>query len=324
MCLPTAAACSTISAWSGVGVAMTTASIVASARTLRISASGARLKAFVIPTDEESEIALGTVQALTTVGVKAQVSGQVVKVNFTEGQDVKAGQLLFTIDARPFEATVAQAEAQAYLDAHARGPVPAFDADRVQRFIRRAGDMESTVARVGHRNEIPAAVAAYLDALELAQHLAAEGVDLAQALDRVAEELDAETIQVSIAHSYPGTELDDYMKKNNFFTQIEDMTDEMGHQLPTIQYPGLSREEIVAGELSSSPAPVVIRACAASRSAASRQNVARQCPQAQPVTSWSPGASATASAIRSSIGPSSPRMACAVAWKISAIGSVAR
>src|SRR3989449_10377811 len=54
---------------------------------------------------------IGTVQALATVGVKAQVSGQVVKVHFTEGQDVKAGQLLFTIDPRPFEATVAQADA---------------------------------------------------------------------------------------------------------------------------------------------------------------------------------------------------------------------
>ena len=68
----------------------------------------------------------------------------------------------------------AVAEAQAYLDAHARGPVPAFDADRVLRFIRRAGDMESTVARVSHRNEIPAAVAAYLDALELAPALVAQ------------------------------------------------------------------------------------------------------------------------------------------------------
>jgi multidrug efflux system membrane fusion protein len=54
---------------------------------------------------------IGTVQALTTVGVKAQVSGQVVKVNFTEGQDVKAGQLLFTIDPRPFDAALAQAKA---------------------------------------------------------------------------------------------------------------------------------------------------------------------------------------------------------------------
>src|SRR5262249_56134931 len=35
----------------------------------------------------------------------------VVKVDFTEGQDVKAGQLLFTIDPRPFEAVLAQAHA---------------------------------------------------------------------------------------------------------------------------------------------------------------------------------------------------------------------
>jgi L-lactate dehydrogenase complex protein LldG len=62
----------------------------------------------------------------------------------------------------------AMADAQAYLDAHARGPAPAFDADRISRFIRRAGDMESTVARVSRRDEIPAAIAAYLDALELA------------------------------------------------------------------------------------------------------------------------------------------------------------
>ena len=54
---------------------------------------------------------IGTVQALTTVGVKSQVSGQVVKVNFTEGQDVKADQLLFTIDPRPFAAALAQAKA---------------------------------------------------------------------------------------------------------------------------------------------------------------------------------------------------------------------
>jgi L-lactate dehydrogenase complex protein LldG len=65
----------------------------------------------------------------------------------------------------------ALAEAQAYIDAHARGPTPAFDADRVLRFLRRAGDMESTVARVGHRREIPAALATYLDALDLAPGL---------------------------------------------------------------------------------------------------------------------------------------------------------
>jgi membrane fusion protein, multidrug efflux system len=54
---------------------------------------------------------IGTVQALTVVGVKSQVSGQVMNVHFTEGQDVKAGQPLFTIDQRPFEAILAQAQA---------------------------------------------------------------------------------------------------------------------------------------------------------------------------------------------------------------------
>lgn len=61
---------------------------------------------------------------------------------------------------------------------------------------------------------------------------------------KYAEELDCETIQVSIAHSYPGTEFDDYLRNNNFLLNSE-MTDDVGHQLPVIQYPGLSREEIV-------------------------------------------------------------------------------
>jgi hopanoid biosynthesis associated radical SAM protein HpnJ len=61
---------------------------------------------------------------------------------------------------------------------------------------------------------------------------------------KFAEELDCETIQVSIAHSYPGTEFDDFVRENKHILN-EDMTDEMGHQLPVIQYPGLSREEIV-------------------------------------------------------------------------------
>jgi hopanoid biosynthesis associated radical SAM protein HpnJ len=61
---------------------------------------------------------------------------------------------------------------------------------------------------------------------------------------KYAEELDCETIQVSIAHSYPGTEFDDYVRNNNFLLNA-DMTDDVGHQLPVIQYPGLSREEIV-------------------------------------------------------------------------------
>jgi hopanoid biosynthesis associated radical SAM protein HpnJ len=59
-----------------------------------------------------------------------------------------------------------------------------------------------------------------------------------------AKRLDVQTIQVSIAHPYPGTEFYDYAKQNNLIT-IDSMTDEKGHQLPNIVYPGLDRGELV-------------------------------------------------------------------------------
>ena len=55
--------------------------------------------------------AVGNVQAFTTVGVKSQVAGEIKEVHFTEGRDVKRGDLLFTIDPRPFETALRQAEA---------------------------------------------------------------------------------------------------------------------------------------------------------------------------------------------------------------------
>jgi hopanoid biosynthesis associated radical SAM protein HpnJ len=59
-----------------------------------------------------------------------------------------------------------------------------------------------------------------------------------------AKRMDTETIQVSIAHPYPGTEFFEYVKHNNLIT-LDSMTDEMGHQLPNIIYPGLDRAELV-------------------------------------------------------------------------------
>jgi multidrug efflux system membrane fusion protein len=55
--------------------------------------------------------AVGNVEAYTTVSVKSQVTGVLQKAHFKEGQDVKNGQLLFTIDPRPLEAALKQAEA---------------------------------------------------------------------------------------------------------------------------------------------------------------------------------------------------------------------
>jgi multidrug efflux system membrane fusion protein len=53
---------------------------------------------------------IGTVQAYSTVTVKPQIAGQIASTHFAEGQEVRRGERLFTIDARPFEAALAQAE----------------------------------------------------------------------------------------------------------------------------------------------------------------------------------------------------------------------
>ena len=56
--------------------------------------------------------AVGHIEPYTTVSIKARVGGQVTKVGFLEGQDVRKGDLLFQVDPRPYEAALAQAEAQ--------------------------------------------------------------------------------------------------------------------------------------------------------------------------------------------------------------------
>jgi multidrug efflux system membrane fusion protein len=54
---------------------------------------------------------LGTVQAFNRVNITARVSGQITKVFFREGQEVKTGDQLFQIDSRPFDAALQQAQA---------------------------------------------------------------------------------------------------------------------------------------------------------------------------------------------------------------------
>ncbi len=55
--------------------------------------------------------AVGTVEAISSVEVRAQVTGQLSAIHFAEGQDVRKGQPLFSLDPRPFQAALKQAEA---------------------------------------------------------------------------------------------------------------------------------------------------------------------------------------------------------------------
>ena len=55
--------------------------------------------------------AIGNVEAYSTISVKAQVAARIEKAYFTEGQDVRRGDLLFTLDRRPYDTALQQAEA---------------------------------------------------------------------------------------------------------------------------------------------------------------------------------------------------------------------
>src|ERR1700726_857046 len=60
-----------------------------------------------------------------------------------------------------------------------------------------------------------------------------------------AKALDVETIQVSIAHAYPGTEFYDFADENGFIINNGAMVDEGGHQLAHIEYPGLPKDYVL-------------------------------------------------------------------------------
>src|SRR6266576_2799163 len=66
-----------------------------------VTAAAAQQKA--VPLDVT---AIGTVIAASTVAVRAQITGELMTVGFKEGDEVTQGQVLFTLDKRPFEAAL--------------------------------------------------------------------------------------------------------------------------------------------------------------------------------------------------------------------------
>ncbi|MEN3940887.1 efflux RND transporter periplasmic adaptor subunit [Prosthecobacter sp. SYSU 5D2] len=97
----------------------------------------------VVATVEQKDVpvkllAIGNVRPRATVAVKARVTGQISEVLFTEGQDVKAGDVLVKIDPEPFEVTLAQAKAR-LAQAATQADIARKQADRYRNLSQSGG-----------------------------------------------------------------------------------------------------------------------------------------------------------------------------------------
>ncbi len=80
-----------------------------------VSGAGRPPAPVVVSTVEQRNVpvqitAIGNVEAYQTVQIRSQVNGQIETIHFKEGQDVRQGQLLYSLDKRPFQAALEQAQ----------------------------------------------------------------------------------------------------------------------------------------------------------------------------------------------------------------------
>ena len=96
-------------------------SSAADSKQQKAQAAGPRSVSVAVATVQSKDVpvylsGLGSVTAFNTANIKSRVDGQIMKVNFREGQFVKQGDLLLEIDARPFEVQLEQMQAQLFRD----------------------------------------------------------------------------------------------------------------------------------------------------------------------------------------------------------------
>ena len=76
--------------------------------------------------------AIGNVQPVVAVAIRSQVTGRMLRVNFKEGDYVKKGALLFSLDSRPFVEAVKEAQAKGLLEsAQMIGDPPPDEVDAI-------------------------------------------------------------------------------------------------------------------------------------------------------------------------------------------------
>lgn len=137
---------------------------------------------------------IGTVTPINVVDVKVRVDGQLESVAFTEGQEVVAGRALAQIDPRPYQATLAQAEANRHKD------LAQLANARLE--VIRAGKLASAGAGTSQNFDAMKAQDAALQAAVAADQAAIDAARLNLEFTRIVSPLDG---RVGLREAYPGS-----------------------------------------------------------------------------------------------------------------------
>jgi multidrug efflux system membrane fusion protein len=136
--------------------------------------------------------AIGTVEAYSTVSVKTMVGGQILKVGFSEGQDVRKGDLLFEIDPAPYDAALKMAEAARARDIALK--------DNAEREVRRYASLVEKNLIPRQQYDQSASSAAALEATVQADTAAVENARVQLAYCFIRSPIDGRTGSLLVQH----------------------------------------------------------------------------------------------------------------------------
>lgn len=193
--------------------------------------------------------AFGTVQPRATAVVKAQVGGLLQKVLFTEGQEVRAGDPLFTIDPRPFDAALAAAEARIE-QARTEGRNATKELERLKDLATRGIAAQETLDTASTRSEAAAAALRVAEAVRDSAKIEREYCDIRAPISGVAGTLQVKPGNLLKAGEAALVTINQIAPVDVHFTVPQD-------RLATIR-----------GRLAQSPAPVVRTIASGSETAA--------------------------------------------------------
>jgi len=188
---------------------------------------------------------VGNVEAFATVTIRSQITGQITKIHFREGQEVKAGELLFTIDPRPSEGALKQAQADLKRD-QAQLVSVRLEFERAKKLLENG---------IGSRDDYDKAEAAFhaLEATIMADEAAVSRAKLQVEFTSIRSPIDGRTGNLMVKEGNVVKAPDDYLVTINQVHPIYITFSVPEQELPAIRQRMKESSLMVEGEVHGEP-----------------------------------------------------------------------